>query len=362
MVTNGLFPALDNQQRRIFRLAFAVAGSSAVAIGIAWPLSFITPMLISSIVSGSDEAPTPKKILFMLLIIGLGMLAGITFSSLFIHQPTLACLLLTLIFYWIYYFSNREKLPNFAGIMLILGMTVIPLMSQVDASLASSFAISFILAAAAAMIFACISHFIFPHQDTETTLVDVTAKPDIPSLATSRRLASISTLVVMPAIIFFLTFNLLNSALIIAFIAILSMNPALEQGKKAGIGLILGNCLGGAVAIVFYQLMKTAPHYGFYVALIGLFSLFIARQIYSGRKAAAFWGMALSTLLVLTGPIFTGEGGDTGAKFFTRIAQITAVAVYVVMAFRLTSELLPCEASSQTSTDNSANSAAKTSA
>jgi len=50
-------------------------------------------------------------------------------------------------------------------------------------------------------------------------------------------------------------------------------------------------------------------------------------------------GMALSTLLVLTGPIFSGEGD----KFSTRLMQIGTAAVYIIMAHRLTAEMWPKE-------------------
>lgn len=338
MLTTKFLPSLDNQQRRIFRLAFGVAASSAVAIGFSWPLSYLVPMLMASILGASDAALGIKKAVAMLVIIFVGLFSGIIFSSLFIAQPVLASLLLAIIFYWIYYFSHSNVLPNFAAIMLIIGMTIIPLMSQIDTTLAMAFSYGILVAAAVAIVFSALSYCLFPH--------DTSAKSDadkIPVVANtkaqSRRIAGISTLVVMPAVILFLTFNLLSSALIIVFIAILSLNPVLEQGRKAGVGLLLGNALGGLVAMIFYTIMTSAPYYLFYVVLLSVFALYMAREIHSSKKSAALWGMALSTLLVLTGPIFSGEGAEASDKFSTRILQISAAAFYIVMAFRMTAEL-----------------------
>lgn len=331
---------LDNHQSRIFRLAFGVAASSAVAIGFAWSMSYLVPVLVASILGAGDEAPALKKSAALLLIIFIGLFSGLIFSSLFIAQPVLASLLLTVIFFWIYYFSNLGVLPNFAGMMLIIGMSAIPLISQIDPSLASSFAQGFLIAASVAVLFSYLAYQFFPHHcDSTFNQSNTVIKSKTP--AECRRIASISTLVVMPAMIFFLTFNLVSSALIIVFIAILSLNPALDQGKKAGIGLLLGNLLGGTVAIVFYNLMKMAPHYAFYVALIAVFALFIAQKVHSDKKAAVLWGMALSTLLVLTGAIFTSEGDDAQDKFSTRLFQIGAAAVYIIMAFRMTTAMWP---------------------
>lgn len=349
--------SLDNRQRRIFRLAFGVTVSSAVAIGVGWPLSYMAPMLVASILGGSDMPLGVKKSVAMLLVIFAGLFSGMLFSNLFMGQPALACILLTVVFYWIYYFSNRGLLPNFAGVMLIIGMTAMPLMVQVDSALGSVFFEGFLMATAIALLFAGLANHCFPHQTEvdEASSEKVAGKSHNHSL----RIAGISTLVVMPMMVYFLTFNLLSSALIIVFIAILSLNPALDQGKKAGIGLLIGNGIGGLVAMVFYNLMKTAPHFDFYLLLLGTFSLWVAMQANSGKKMAALWGMALSTFLVLTGPIFSGEGDDAGDKFSTRLLQIGAAAVYIIMAFRLTAEMWPKEEDEKSARNLKANTAAE---
>jgi hypothetical protein len=147
----------------------------------------------------------------------------------------------------------------------------------------------------------------------------------------------------MPAVIFFLMFNLIHAALTIIFIAILSLNPALEQGKKAGMGLLIGNALGGVITIVFYNIMKTAPHYGFYLVLISMFALFIAQKVHADKQSAPLWGMALTTLLILTGPIFTGEGDSAEDKFASRLFYIGIASTYIIFTFRITAQLWPKE-------------------
>ena len=74
---------------------------------------------------------------------------------------------------------------------------------------------------------------------------------------------------------------------------------------------------------------------------MALFALYIAQKMHSDKKGAVLWGMAMSTLLVLTGPIFSGEGSVAGEKFSTRLFQIAAAAVYVIMAIRLFTEAWP---------------------
>jgi uncharacterized membrane protein YgaE (UPF0421/DUF939 family) len=307
-------------------------------VTIGGPLAFIAPLLAVSIVSGNDRPPSLKAGAGMLVVIALGMLAGLLFSKLFLYQPPLACLVLTVIFFWIYYLSNLGRLHALVSTMLLLGMTVMPMMALIEARLASVVAWGLVAAAAAAMMFAHICYWLFPHR--ESSAKQTASSGALADTGECARRALISTLVVAPAMIVFLAFELSSGTLIIAFIALLSLNPALENARKAGTGLLLGNLLGGAVALVFFHWINVSPHLSVYLATIALFSLFVSSQIYSGRKTAAFWSMALSTMLLLTGSIMGTSGGDIDAKLVVRILQILVVAVYMVFAIGSISEFL----------------------
>ena len=64
--------------------------------------------------------------------------------------------------------------------------------------------------------------------------------------------------------------------LILIFIAILSLTPGAAGNVKAGVALILGNVLGGVVAVVFFELLVIVPSYPFMVLLILLCGLVLA--------------------------------------------------------------------------------------
>ena len=91
--------------------------SSVAALAIDWPLAFIAPLLVVSIVSGSDHPPALKTSFGMLIVIALGMLVGLVFSKLFLRQPPLASLLLVVVFFWIYYLTSK---PAGVGSMVLL--------------------------------------------------------------------------------------------------------------------------------------------------------------------------------------------------------------------------------------------------
>jgi hypothetical protein len=318
-----------NQQQGIFRLAASVTLASTAVMTIDWPLAFIAPLLVVSIVSGNDQAPSLKSSAMMVVIIVLGMLVGLLFSALFLNYPPLASILLFIIFFWIYYLCNLGKLPAFAGLILLLGMTIIPMMTVIHAQAAHLVAAGLVTAAIAALIFANIAYWLFPAVTAKDA---AQAQQHSPDTTEAMHKAITSTLVVLPAILSFITFEWSGGTLIIVFIAILSLNPALEDTRKAGTGLLMGNAIGGGIAMIFFLWMNISPHLSVYIVTIAFFSLYISRQLYSGKKLAPLWGMALSTMLLLTGSIMSGSGGEADTKLLTRLFQIVIVATYMVLA------------------------------
>ena len=57
-----------------------------------------------------------------------------------------------------------------------------------------------------------------------------------------------------------------------------------------------------------------------------------ARQVFSGRKTGALYGMAFSTVLLIIGSV-TGSTSDASSKVYSRITGIMIAVIYVVVAF-----------------------------
>lgn len=331
---------MNHMHQRTFRLALAVTLASTLVMVIDWPLGFLTPVLAVNLLKGKDQPPTLKSAMVMIAIILATLVTGTVFSSWFLDLPLLATILLSIMFFWIYYLTNLQKLNRFLGLMLIIGITIIPLMWQQSSALAMGITYGFVISAVAAIAFVYIAYFCFPH----TGPVQLSAEaitPDNSERSFARHNAFISTMMVMPAVIYIIGWELSNLALVIVFIAILSLNPNLEQGKKASAGILLGNLLGGVFALIFYQLISTVPQLIFYVPLLGLFSLFISRKIAASDNKAPLWEMALTNMLVLTGPVLAASGGEVSDKFSDRIMQLALVVVYVLMVMRVLHTLIP---------------------
>jgi len=164
------------------------------------------------------------------------------------------------------------------------------------------------------------------------------APPPPPTPADRIRDAALSTLVVFPPLVVFYTLQWTSSLLILIFIAILSLQPGAAGNVKAGQALVIGNVIGGMVAVVFFELLVMVPVFPFMVLLTLLIGLVLGAQVFSGKKMGPLFGMAYSTVLLVIGSTTAAEG-DAEAKVTTRVVQIIAAVVYVVVAFRLLERL-----------------------
>jgi hypothetical protein len=127
----------------------------------------------------------------------------------------------------------------------------------------------------------------------------------------------------------------------------MGQQAANDATKTAGKSLILSTIIGGAGAIIGWQVLSTAPILPVYVLFVALAGLICGVRIFQGpamHPQAATWSYAYLTMLVILAPavLDSSGGGSAGVKFSDRLIMFggttlyAVIAVYVVDAFRPT--------------------------
>jgi len=159
------------------------------------------------------------------------------------------------------------------------------------------------------------------------------ARRPVPPPAARAAYARKTLIVVFPVLVVFFFLGLASDAVVLVFIGLLSLLPSFAAGWKQGKGLILGNLIGGAGAIVFYNLLIAYPNIGMFLILTLLTALLFSDIIFSDRPTAPLFKTAFNTVVLLVGMSITITGVDASSKFYQRIAQILIAVVYVAAAF-----------------------------
>ena len=322
---------------RILRYAVGSTLAMAVAMGLDWPLSFLTPVLTLSFLASPAPRPTLKMGFGFVLTIAVASYVGLLVGRTLLPYPLVFIPFVGLLLFRIYY-AKGSSLPPLLILWLLIALLLIPLMMMQSHALANMIAYNLVISGGVTLLVVWISYALLPDRvDGESSNVSV-AKPPAPTTEERFRTAVDTTIVVFPVLVLFYFFELAGALLILIMIALLSMQPGFAKDFKGGKALIIGNTIGGIAAIIFYELLVIMPEYVFLIVLTLLAGLMFGSRLFSGKPKAALYGMAFSTLLLVIGST-TSSSGEADAKVYTRIIQLMAAVIYVVVAFGLLEHL-----------------------
>lgn len=316
----------------VLRYAVGSAIIMMFALGYDYQLAYFTPVLALNFLAPTAKAPTLKSSVAFLLSVALASLAGLMFSRFFLDYPLVFLPLLALILFHIYYTTALQSMK----VWLIISILLIPMMSMQSAQLGGIIAVNLFMNALLALLLVWVIYFIFPGKESVSAgNLKVTA--DQPNSRQRYISAITKSIVVTPVVVLFFVFNWSGSMLVLFFVAILSMNPA-AANKKTSFAMILANLGGGVAAIIVFNLLTVATSFIYSGILTLLVGLLFGNGLFSRKPAAALFGMAFSTFLLILGNVIS-LAGEAGEIVWVRIFQIGIAMLYMVVAFRLVERL-----------------------
>jgi len=344
----GPMEAIDLQtakrRAQIFRLAFGMTFSAGIAFALAWPLSYITPLVAAKLLT-LPKALSLKAGLVLVVLTG-----GSLFLSARVLLPTLAYpavhLLLTALILFLLFYAKAGGTNPVLVVLLLLGTLAVPLIGTVSEDLAREVTkgLVFDIAVAVAMVFVATVAFPDPHvpppgATSRQGASAEQAEPDaVPAARVRVALALRSLVVIYPLAVVFQLFSLVSFAVVLIMASLLSMEPTFGKHLGAGKGLVLANLAGGLVAVVIYQLLVMVPSFTFFLLLVLLAGLWVGGWIFSERLLGKLLGGGITAVFIILGPAVTGDA-QAGAQLFVRLAMIMGAVIYVVLAFGLLERL-----------------------
>ncbi len=329
----NLFPNMDYNSMRIVRHATGLTLAASIAFSHAWFLSFLTPVLVGMLVGSPKGKITLKMGVGFVATISAACYASSMFLVPLINLPIVYLIVSGVVLFNIYY-ASLGKISPFFLLWLLISIMMLPMIAMLSDKAASFIAESLIFGASVAVAVAWIIDLFLPLPEPpadQLATKQAAEKPDL-SPEDKYKSAMASFVCVYPAMACFFIFQWSGYLLVLIFISLLSMNPA--TATKGGVGMIIGNMLGGVIVIVYYQLLVAVPSLAFMIISLFTLSMWLAGQLYSGKKFSPFYGMALTTVVLITGMTTTsnGEEGAT-AKILSRVFQVMLAVGYITMFY-----------------------------
>jgi len=310
--------------RYVVGISFILLVSSLMG----YPLAYLTTVLALGYIAPGAKPLTLKQGLNFILVLILINLITFAFSSFFKDYPLVFMPLLCLGVLWIYY---TNKLPQMVKLFAIVSIFLIPLMSLEPTGVSAFVAISLVLNAFMAISLTQLVFKIFPWSSADEIFVKTKKQAANISEYERFKYARNILFILLPVLLLFFIFKLSGGLLILIFIGILSMSPALAN-VKVGKFMIIANILGGLFAIIGYQLLVFVPMLPFMILITLLIGFVFGSKLFSDSKLAPIFGTGFSTFLLILGSV-TSSDDEAGSAVWSRLIQIAVAVIYVVIAF-----------------------------
>ena len=313
-------------------LRYAIGATFIMAVISLWnyDLAYLTAVLSLMFIAPGVKPLKVKQIFGLMTILTISTFISLYFSEYFLDYPLVFMPLLLLALLWFYY---TDKLSGLVKIFVLVSIVVLPLVSIHTTAIGSYVATNLIINALMATILTQIIFALIPWSKADEIYVNAQA-PVVKKTEKERFIYALNIVIILtPVLLLFFIFNLASSTLMLVFIAILSMSPALAN-PKVGKVLIFANILGGVFAIFVYFLLTIVPNFVFMIMLVFIAGLFFGERTFSKQKLAPVFKSGFSTFLLVLGSVLSTDM-DAGEKVWPRLLQISMAVIYVVIAFRV---------------------------
>lgn len=330
-------PALDDARtRRVLRFSVGTTIGSGFAYLIGFELPFLVPILIAMLLASPAPRPTLRIALGFVLPVAAGAFLGVVLTRYLLRYQGIFLLIELLVLYRIFYTLAGGASP-LRMVWLLLAALIIPLMGMASMGLSIGVALGLVYGAAIAVGVTWFAHVLLPDlpvgEGAGGRPPPAAKNREPPPPPARAAYARRSVTVVFPVLVVFFYLDLSADAVVLVFIGLLSLLPSFAAGWKQGKALIAGNLIGGAGAIVFYNLLVVIPEIAMFLLLTLFTGLLCGDFIFSERPTAPLFKTAFNAVMLLVGMSVLITGADAASKFYVRIAQITLAVVYVAAAF-----------------------------
>jgi len=326
------------QDRRTLRYAVGATLAMTIAMGVGWPMSFLTPVLSLGFLAAPARLELKAGLGFV-SVVAVACLAGLVLVELLLPFPLVYMPFIGLVLFRLFY-AKADGVSPLVVTWMLIALLVLPFVGMIMPQIAFMVAGGLVAGATMMVLLVWLTWAMFPDPSTPTGAVPVPAAPVVPPPTSAVKLKNslLSLTVVFPAVAVFYTMQWTGGMLILIFIGILSMQPGVAGNIKVGMALIIGNVIGGIASVIFYELLVMVPSFPFMVLLTLLCGLVFGRQVFSGNKMAPLYGMAYSTVLLIIGST-TSSTSEADNAVIVRVLQMMIAVTYVVVAFGLLERL-----------------------
>lgn len=313
------------EARRHATLRFATAATAAFVLceALQWIPSFLGPVFTVALLANLPVRPPLKMSLVLVVTMTLAAVFAFALASLLRGTPVVLFGALALTMFVAFHALARGR-PSLPLILLLICVATIPVIVMIAPAQAGAFPTAMIRGMAVAVVMIGLAYLAWPIAPTPAT-APVARQPASAPVAQ----ALLSTAVVMPLMLAYLLLGLSDALPVIITTVLLVITFDVQRGRQQATAMILGNLLGGVLALVLHTLLLMAPSLWTLGALLFITLLGFGERIFAGGPSAPVAVITCNSMLIVLGlTIVTGSGSLS--VWLTRLFQFTLAGGFAV--------------------------------
>lgn len=322
---SGAAPERLAARRHGLRIAVAVAAGFTVSVWIGDPLPFLVPVFACQFLTASRRPLSLAQGLVMVVLVFVVTQVLASTVSVLAGRPPVLGALLWLLYSACFHLQAEGKGGSAAFVVIVIAI-IVPLLGVEQVELGEPVAAMFTRAAIGGNLLAWGAHALWPDPAGGAL-----PPPPAPAKRPPQRQALVSGSILLASVVLCLLDSRLSFALLIPLtVASLLGQFDTATTRKAALGLVVVNLLGGIVASFAFVFVSLWPN------LPGLFLVVLLVALIFGGRAAADPDMgkisagALTTFLVLLGLSISPLPGNPSELLATRIAYVLFAIVFTL--------------------------------
>jgi hypothetical protein len=303
---------------------------------IPWPLSFITPVLVVALYEMPINQPPLAEFGKNLLATTISVTAVFIFVMLLQPFPLVFICAYSLLVFWLAYLMHKGA-PLVPMLLSLIAAIILPIVGMVDEGLSAIIGGCLLLSMLLGQVIVQLGFGLLPDPPTEEAPAVAAYQTGYHAQFVRASLAT--TLAMVPAMVFFLAFNIPAQLVVMMYITIIvwegNLGHSIYDAKK----YLMANLVGGLTALIVYYLLVAVPEIYFLIPVMLLVTVLFANYRFSGRAGSAFFGSALIGVVILISSS-TGASADIDTNIVVRVFYIFLASAYGLCAMSIIAPLV----------------------
>jgi hypothetical protein len=330
------FPVADDRAQArlhtIIRFAAGTTGAFVLCEAMGWYPSFLAPLLAGVLLASLPVAPPLKLGVALVVIFAAGAYFAYILTSLLHETP--AVLFGTIGLILLLCFANLAQGRGFLPILLVLiAFSTIPIVTMIAPQQAGALPYAFMRGMAVAVSSVWVVHLLWSRLPPPAPPASQPAS----ELPIAKALTGVA--IVLPLMLVYLMYGVTDALPVLITTVVLVINFDPKRSAMQGMAMMIGNFIGGLVALLSYALLQVAPSLAVLALITFLVALPFAVRIEKGGPGGSVGLVTFNQAIVLFS-LSLAPGGSSPGLWITRLVQFGIACTFAVGMMSLLFPLL----------------------